>query len=798
MKFKFSTKLDNLSSLKGKLTQFRIPILLGFSVAEWIQSRSQIIADIKRLFDSSDLLAIRSSSTQEDSAISSMAGCFTSLLNIPIQGEALDIAITEVIDSYKLNATEEEFSQNQVIVQKMVSDVSVSGVLFTQDMNTGSPYYVINYDDITGKTDSITAGNEYSNRTLLVNRSYVYKLQSTRFLKLLRAVQELEEYVESINLDIEFAIDRHGNLLLLQVRPITTSKNWNRDITLKVNDTIECVSRFVASQLRPKEGLAGSTTIYSQMSDWNPAEMIGSNPRPLALSLYQEMITNHVWRDARVEMGYQEPTGAYLIHSLAGKPYVDVRASFHSFLPEGLSESLSNDVVDAWLQTLNDDKSLHDKVEFKVATTIYTPDVDQIIFQRFAAHLSKEQMVEYRTRLHKFTQDHFKNAIQSLAKNITRIESLDAIFDDQEVFKSVNKIVWIIERCKRLGTLPFSVIARHAFIATEYLNYMKRSNILDNHRIEEFYGSCRTITKTLTKDIKRYQIGEISEQDFISLYGHLRPGTYDILSPRYCDRAEIIQSMTSQATEQNQTASRDFNLSETERHEVQRFLESSQLKISPSELMSYIRDSIYYREYSKYIFTKSVSILLESIAKWAENIGLTREEVSYLSINDLINSTMMTQGRDIERNLRSLLQHGREQHDLSTAIQLPLVISKVEDCFIVPLLLSRPNFITQHVMSAPSVHLTSDLTDPTQLDHKIVLIEGADPGYDWIFGRPIAGLITKFGGVNSHMAIRCAEFSLPAAIGCGEQIFDRLIKSNDIELNCKEQKITPLSTRRTS
>ena len=38
----------------------------------------------------------------------------------------------------------------------------------------------------------------------------------------------------------------------------------------------------------------------------------------------------------------------------------------------------------------------------------------------------------------------------------------------------------------------------------------------------------------------------------------------------------------------------------------------------------------------------------------------------------------------------------------------------------------------------------------------------------------IKGLITKYGGVNSHMAIRCAELSVPAAIGVGEVIYNKI------------------------
>ena len=48
-------------------------------------------------------------------------------------------------------------------------------------------------------------------------------------------------------------------------------------------------------------------------------------------------------------------------------------------------------------------------------------------------------------------------------------------------------------------------------------------------------------------------------------------------------------------------------------------------------------------------------------------------------------------------------------------------------------------------------------------------IENADPGFDFIFSHNIKGLITAFGGPNSHMSIRCNEFGIPAAIGIGEK-----------------------------
>jgi len=99
--------------------------------------------------------------------------------------------------------------------------------------------------------------------------------------------------------------------------------------------------------------------------------------------------------------------------------------------------------------------------------------------------------------------------------------------------------------------------------------------------------------------------------------------------------------------------------------------------------------------------------------------------------------------------------------------------------------------VTKNVVKGDILYLTSHNTE-IDLNNKIVMIENADPGYDWIFTYNILGLITKYGGVASHMAIRSAEFNISAAIGCGVQLFNKILEWKHIKLDCEGNRIVPL------
>jgi phosphohistidine swiveling domain-containing protein len=780
------TKAQSLIQASKLVKRFRVPRLKIFSRAEIEDEISCVTGEIRR--DFSGLVVVRSSASDEDGENLARAGEYDSFLSVDSQNpEDLEKALNGVLASYdekSLNGRSEE-----VLVQEMVKELCMSGVAFTHDLNTGAPYYVINYDDTSGTTDSVTSGNEWSNRTLYIYRNATQDLKSERFNCLVMAIQELEEALENRFLDIEFALDHSFTPFLLQVRPISTSANWNRSLSNKIDSALRDAGSFVQEKFMRQAGLVGKTTVFGQMPDWNPAEMIGRAPKALAMSLYRQLITKDAWRKAREEMGYWTPRGHELMVSIAGQPFIDTRLSFSSFLPNGLSYSTGNKIVDTWNDTLKDNPGLHDKIEFEIAITILCLEAEKNAKNSLLKVLTEEELSEFISSLRVLTTKILSGqGAGSISNALRKLKVLSEIQSQQEKTHSLETLV---ADCIEYGTIPFAVLARHGFIANTFLNSLVSQGLLSELELEEFNSSLNTIATEFVKDMELASSGHSDTNTFMNKYGHLRPGTYDILSPRYDSIEGLIKKKDSSKKTQRDCV--QFKLESCKMEAITNALKPYNIDgFDASRFFKYCREAIEGREYGKFIFTRSVSSLLERLADIGERHNLSREEIAHIPLEKFLEMEYSSFHREnCEQELRALSEANRELHHVTVSIRLPQVLHDPEGINVIPFQVSHPNFVTSSKVVAESIIVTSQDID-TDISGKIVLIEGADPGYDWIFSANISGLITKFGGVNSHMAIRCAEFSLPAAIGCGEQRFDLLSRSVRIQLDCASGLVTPL------
>ena len=757
-----------MDRLAGHVSKGTLCDQIIVSSPAWENGRNERLAKISICLGDAPFL-VRSSAATEDSWDNSLAGVHLSVVDVAPSVTEIADAIDRVFASYHQTSPHDE-----VLVQPMVTGVVLSGVVITRELNTGSPYYTINYDDFTGRTDTVTGGGE--SKSVLVHRSKPEALKSSWLRKLIDCIMEIEAVTGIQELDIEFCITWDEDVYILQVRPLAASRQWKSVPDAAVDHGIDAIRVKLEGLMGPEEGLAGQSTILSEMTDWNPAEMIGNAPRPLALSLYKSLITDRVWADARAQMGYRKVAGPLLI-DLQGRPYIDVRKSLNSFLPDGIDEGTVGALVDHQLRLLSENRGLHDKVEFEIAVTCRDFSLKKARQRLKMAGLDNSDVDAVETALGVLTRTLLEDGESGISRLVEETDRLLEPLPEQGDPDPIGQVGRLLDVCRAHGVLPFAKLARHGFIAVQLLKSMVERGALTPEDAEDFMHSIKTVATELTHDMHAVSSGKTSEQDFLARYGHLRPGTYDIASWRYDERPELYLGHSRHGSV---SESLPFAPTPVMRKNVETLLEETGYGLSADALLDYIAAAVRGREQAKFAFTRALSDALSALAQWGEDAGLSRDALSYLPINAFL-------GGDKPEALKAAIEKNREDYALTRAIRLPHLISELSDVDVIRLPLGHPTFITAKTVTAETRRLPGE--DTPDINGHIVLIESADPGFDWIFSHDIKGLITKYGGANSHMAIRSAEFGLPAAIGCGERLFESLARAPVVELDCAAQKV---------
>ena len=767
----FKTKAESLEAVAPLLRTARVLPQVRFSVGDWRSDAAGVLAALSAAPWGSGRIIVRSSARGEDGAASSQAGKYDSVLGVA-GSTAVAQAIEQVIDSFAGEGSDDD----QIFVQPMLDRVAMAGVVFSRSLS-GGPYFIINYDDCSGLTDRVTGGGGDNLKTFFCLKSRPDACPPS-LAPVIDLVRELEDLLACDAIDVEFAVGKGGELYLLQVRPLAGDCQ-ERVVDAKVDAALAEIARKVELLSRPHPFLHGNRAIFGVMPDWNPAEMIGLRPYPLSLSLYRELITDAIWAYQRDNYGYKNLRSFPLLVSFHGLPYIDVRVDFNSFIPHDVSDDLAGRLVNYYIDRLHADPHLHDKVEFEIIFSCYTLDLPKRMGRLAESGFSPEDVAELSAALRRLTNRIMHPETALWRRDRAKIDLLAQrlpIISNAKLDK-ISRIYWLLEDCKRYGTLPFAGLARAGFIAVQMLQSLVEVGVLTAEDKATFLGSVDTVASRIGGDF-----AGLPKSEFLARYGHLRPGTYDILSPRY-DEAPDLYFDWSSARPPAATPPR-FALSIEQLRHIERLLKEHELEIDVLSLIEFIRAGIEGRETSKFVFTRTVSDALSLIKQLGEDHGLSAEDCAFLDYNAI--RALYSESGSVREVLWESAARGRERHALTRSLVLPPVITAPEQVIAFHLPPTRPNFITRKSVTAPVAGIDEP---PETFAGKILFVPSADPGFDWIFTRHIGGLVTQFGGANSHMAIRSGELGIPAVIGAGEELFRRWRTARKLCLDCANQKV---------
>lgn len=769
MAFPGGTKAQTLAWLTPVVQGARILPLHFFTTGEWRRDRAAVIAAVKRCDWAGAPLIVRSSASGEDSEGSSQAGRFLSRADVPLS--ELAAAIDQVVASYGRADTDAD--DDHVLVQPMLAGVVCSGVAFTRDPSTGSSYLVVTAAE--GDDTAVVTSGRRGETWCHYHWLHGPRPLDRRLDALVDLAHELIVLCGQDNLDFEFAFTEDGGLWLLQVRPLALSVARTDDA--EVGRQIDAIVAKIRQSIGPHPFLHGTRTVYGVMPDWNPAEMIGIRPSPLALSLYCEMITDSIWAYQRHNYGYKNLRSFPLLIHFQGLPYIDVRVSFNSFLPRDVAPELADRLVDYYIESLLLHPALHDKVEFEIVFSCYTFDIHDRLGRLRQHGFSPTECTALADSLRGLT-----NRIVSRQDGLWRsdLERLDVLGERREQILAsrlspIEKVYWLLEDGKRYGTLPFAGLARAGFIAVQMLRSMVAIGVLSQADANCFMSSLNTVGSELAHDT-----ATLSRDAFLAKYGHLRPGTYDIRLPRYDEAPDLFAAAATPGAAHERPA---FGLSLPQMRKIESLLREHGLDTDVVGIFEFLQAAIEGRERAKFLFTRNLSDALKILGDYGARLGFDRDQMAMVDIG--IVRQLHGSDQDAATLIRRSIETGRERHAASQTIALPAVIAMAGDAWSFRMLESEPNFITMGSVVAP----VAPVAEPELIAGKIVCIASADPGFDWIFGHRIAGLVTAYGGANSHMAIRAAELGIPAVLGAGESQFRRWSEAEILSIDCPNRKV---------
>ena len=711
-----------------------------------VLNKSELKDIEKKLQGLGNILIVRSDSEFEDSFSESNAGKFLSIGPVNKKNKKeIEKAIQAVLNSYPVLSDE-----SRVLIQDYVAGIKSSGVITTRILQNGAPYICISLSE-GSNSDEVTSGSSNKLKNIYIHKD-IEKLTGNykKYQKILNLVKELIEYISYDLLDIEFAVDEKENIYLLQARPliVKTKLEDNKGELLKN-------IRYFQQLQNKSDSISGSRTVLSNMSDWNPAEMLGESPNFLSLSIYKTFITNDSWYKQRKEFGYRGVVKDRLMFNFGNKCYIDVRASLNSFLTKSLSEDECEQIIDYQIDKLINNPELHDKIEFEIAETAYIFGIEQKINERYKDILTKQTISNWISDL-KVLENNYLKILNKNNKKITyfynQLNSSMDFFDKK-----------IINAIKKNMAIPFSHHARLAFIYFSHLNNFVKNEVISEGEKQNLLNNLNTISSQFSKSLHDVKNKKMSYKKFISIYGHVRPNNYDLYSKNIRDEGkEFIHFLTENLKNEENN---NIDIKNTLK-KIDTYLNLQKYSFSSSEWHQLFEGSIVSRENSKFMYSKAIDLTLNQIK---QNYELDETKIKNLNFEIFSNTGKIFYEKE------------------SSYFELPDIITNSSDFLFFENLNTKPNFVGQSIVKAELSHISEKKHQLYK--NKIILLPNADPGWDWILNLPIKGMVTKYGGPNSHMAIRASEKNITSVFGVGDDLFKELQNSKILEIDPLNKKL---------
>ena len=284
-----------------------------------------------------------------------------------------------------------------------------------------------------------------------------------------------------------------------------------------------------------------------------------------------------------------------------------------SFIPRNLNKRIRGKLLNFYINKLNKNTKLHDKIESEIIFSNYS--------QRFyhkikALDLNNDDIAKLKAQLVnsniniKKCVDYHSGSLEKLNKDSLNLLKLNKInYDFKKIFE-------ILKITQQKFILPFAHLARGSFVSKFILQ-----DFFSEKQINNIISSIETISTKYRKDMT-----SLSNAQFQKKYQHLVPNTYDFNN---LNKKKYLIKNKINFLEKRKKFSLTYILRKNiKTKEIKDFGFSNH-----TELAEFMQKSISGREYAKYIFSRNIYLFFYNLKNWAIKNNIQMYDINFINKN---------------------------------------------------------------------------------------------------------------------------------------------------------------------
>ncbi len=700
--------------------------------------RPEAFSEISKCLDMlpGGTFAVRSSALSEDSAKTSFAGEFESVLDVgkadifkAIETVAASAKSERVTEYSKVHGIKEGH-KIAVVVQIMIR-AKMAGVLFSADPITGSHVNMVG-NFVFGAGEQLVSGEKNASPFTISRRGSKYQGDEA-FAPYAKAMYKATLRAEEIfgcKLDIEWVV-KDKNLYIVQARPITTLKTIDED-TYEINQSLDMDALWSSN---------------------NVGEAVPDVMSPFTWSLLHEM-----------DMECQKVPGYFMFGNICGRTYSNISIMISSLKVFGYDVKKAKELIGDVFGHIPD----------HIEVPIYPFSTPYLIKEMFLrAKKSLKRMKESKKQKDYYlehTPVWYVKTLESIEKANTRQDLLRLWTSDVRPYLSALWYIWF----GGAGSATLATLRRKlSKMAGEEL-----ANILCSN----FSGEQTLVSMKPLLAIEQVINGTLTPEKYLELYGHRSPHEFEVYyeypadDPSFIDNqikefnnanlrpAELLKKQQSEflkgkelfaqrfpgkqkwLNNKLERISKDANTRESLRNEfVKVFRVMRHLLLKIGSVTGIGEDIFMMYCYEVPRFLQGDTEMLDKLIKRCENFEEYQKQPVF---------PQLIRGRFNPKEWMNSEDKRQDYYDPNAE-----VIAKKEDS--IKGFAGAPGTVEGVVRILHSFDEAKDFRKG-----EILVTTVTNIGWTPLFPKA-AAIITDLGAPLSHAAIVARELGIPAVVGCG-------------------------------